>query len=220
MATETRVYGGKPADQRRAERRARLLDAGLELLGTHGLAATTLRKVCETADLPSRYFYENFPDVDALSVAVYDRIIDELIDLGRDTMTQTPPDTASQVRANLKCAIDLAADDPRKGRVALSLALASPALAERRAQAAERIAGLIADLGNDYLRPAINRRQLLTAARFSVGGFAETLASWITDPASITRDELLDDCTSLFLVILSTLLQPTPRRRATATAAC
>ncbi len=210
VTTEARVYGGKTGDQRRAERRTRLLDAGLELLGNHGLAATTVRKVCESADLPSRYFYENFSDIDAFTVAVYDRIMDELIDLGRDTLAHTPPDIATQVRANLKCAIDLAADDPRKGRVALSLALASPPLAQRRSHVAERIATMIADLGSDYLHPSTNRQQLLTATRFVVGGFAEILTNWITNPTSATRDELLNDCTGLFLAILSTVLPPSP----------
>ena len=37
-----RRYGGKTAPQRRAERRERLMDSGLELFGTQGFAATTI----------------------------------------------------------------------------------------------------------------------------------------------------------------------------------
>jgi AcrR family transcriptional regulator len=204
-----RVYGGKSAEERRDERRSRLIDAGLELLGNHGLVGTTLRKVCHTADLPSRYFYENFADVDALNVAVYDTVIEELIARGWNAVGQAPADLPSQVRAALGCAIDLVAEDPRKGRVALSLAMASPPLAQRHSETTERIAAIIADLGDNYVLPTTSRADVLTISRFFVGGFTQLLTTWIHDPAAATRDELLDTCTQLFMAITATIVQPT-----------
>src|SRR3954468_8883804 len=41
-----RVYGGRSAADRRAERRERLLAAGLELIGNDGYAATSIEKLC------------------------------------------------------------------------------------------------------------------------------------------------------------------------------
>ena len=66
-------WAGIPAEDRRAARRDRLLDAAFDLLGTEGWSATTVRGVCQAAQLNPRYFYESFPDLDALFVAVYDR---------------------------------------------------------------------------------------------------------------------------------------------------
>src|SRR5947209_20090513 len=66
-----RPYGGVSADDRRAERRRRLLDAGLELFGTKGIAATTIADVCEQAGLTKRYFYESFATIDELAGAVF-----------------------------------------------------------------------------------------------------------------------------------------------------
>jgi AcrR family transcriptional regulator len=57
MAVATRPYRGVPADDRRAGRRARLLSAGLELLGSEGYSGTTVRGVCGRARLTPRYFY-------------------------------------------------------------------------------------------------------------------------------------------------------------------
>lgn len=209
MSSQGRAYGGKSSDERRTERRTRLIDAGLELLGTQGLAGTTLRKVCETAGLPSRYFYENFADVDALNAAVFDTLLDELIQAGLAAVTQAPAELPDRVRAALRCAIDFVADDPRKGRIALNLALASPPLAERRSRATELIATIIADLGNDYVSPDADRRELVTVCRFFVGGFAEILTAWMNDPSTVTRDELLDHCTRLFLASTANLLDST-----------
>lgn len=206
MSSQRRVYAGKSGNERRAERRARLIDAGLELLGSQGLAGTTLRKVCETAGLPSRYFYESFADVDALNVAVFDALLEELIQRGLAAVTQAPTELSDQVRAALRCVIDFIADDPRRGRVALSLALASPPLAERRSTATELIATIIADLGNDYVSPDADRHELVTVCRFFVGGFAEILTAWMNDPSAVTRDELIGQCTRLFLATTADLL--------------
>jgi AcrR family transcriptional regulator len=206
-----RVYAGVDAAGRLAERRARLLEAGLDLLGTGGLAATTVRKVCERAALGARYFYESFPDLDALTVAVYDGIVAEMIAAGEQALASAPPDTRSQLRAALASTINLIGDDPRKGHVVLTLALGSPALAQRRLQAAEHIAWLVADRARDHYRNTDpGGRKFTLVARFLVGGFAETLTSWMQNPAAITRGQLLDDCTELFLATTLALRTLTP----------
>src|ERR1700761_823782 len=74
---QMRDYDGKTAAERVAERRARLVDAGLELFGEHGYAGTSIRAVLRQAGLRDRYFGENFADLDALLAAVYDQLIDE-----------------------------------------------------------------------------------------------------------------------------------------------
>src|SRR5688572_6780726 len=76
-AAPSRPYRGQPAADRRAERREKLLAAGLELLGTEGHGGTTVRGVCREAGLTPRYFYESFEDLDALLLAVFDRIVAE-----------------------------------------------------------------------------------------------------------------------------------------------
>lgn len=209
---EARIYGGRSAIERSTERRSRFLDVALELLGTGGLPAITLRGVCKAADLSPRYFYESFADTDALTVAVYDSIIEELIQCGFDAVAQAPSDLSSQVNAGLRCAVDLFAADPRKGRVALNLSLASPQLAERRRNTGERIAAIIAELGGDYLRSRTGSGQLLTISRFFVGGFVELLTTWMADPTA-NCEELLDNGTQFFMSIAADVLHSTPGAR-------
>src|ERR1700754_3207839 len=74
-----RDYDGKTAAERIAERRERLIDAGVELFGERGYAATSIRAVLQQAGLRDRYFGESFADLDALLAAVYSRLIDEEI---------------------------------------------------------------------------------------------------------------------------------------------
>src|SRR3981081_1120818 len=68
-----RDYGGKSGDERRAERRARLITAGLELFGTQGFAATSVRALLREAGLQERYFAASFASMDELLAAVYDQ---------------------------------------------------------------------------------------------------------------------------------------------------
>ena len=53
------------------QRRERLLDAALRVYGTRGYHSTTVKAVCDAAGLTERYFYESFPNGEALFLALY-----------------------------------------------------------------------------------------------------------------------------------------------------
>ena len=61
-----------------AGRRARFIEAGIEVFGQQGLRGATVRGVCAAAGLTDRYFYESFPSLEALLQAVYQQLSDEL----------------------------------------------------------------------------------------------------------------------------------------------
>ena len=67
----SRSYGGRTADDRAIDRRIRLVEAGLEIVGTGGVAALGMRAVCRQAELSQKFFYESFSHVDELLHAVY-----------------------------------------------------------------------------------------------------------------------------------------------------
>lgn len=72
-----RTYGGLPTEERRRARYDALIAAGIELMGTVGYEATTVRAVCTEASLTERYFYESFENREALLAAVYESLIEE-----------------------------------------------------------------------------------------------------------------------------------------------
>src|ERR1700677_1447709 len=76
--TNARPYGGVDAADRLATRRARLLEAGLDLLGGGDAAELTVRGVCRQAGVAARYFYESFADKDELVGAVFDWVVADL----------------------------------------------------------------------------------------------------------------------------------------------
>src|ERR1700685_3533754 len=74
-----RPYRGVSATDRRDQRRQRLIDAGLQLFGTRGVAAVGIVDVCAEAGLTKRYFYENFASIDKLADAVFEHVIGNLV---------------------------------------------------------------------------------------------------------------------------------------------
>lgn len=73
-----RVYGGENQEERRARRRQQFLDAGLQVFGTLGYRAATVRTLCKQAELTDRYFYESFDTTEDLLMGVYRQQCDAL----------------------------------------------------------------------------------------------------------------------------------------------
>jgi len=75
-AVARRTYGGRSAADRRAERRERLLEAGLELFGTEGYATSSIEKLCTHAGVSTRNFYEEFHSREDLLITLHVRVIE------------------------------------------------------------------------------------------------------------------------------------------------
>ncbi|TCJ93801.1 TetR/AcrR family transcriptional regulator [Nocardia alba] len=109
----SRSYGGQTAQDRAADRRARLLDVGIEIIGTQGVSALGMRSVCRAAGLSQRFFYESFADTDALLHAVYRAALSRLED------AVAPAVASADLRAVVEAAARLMEADPRICRILL-----------------------------------------------------------------------------------------------------
>lgn len=72
-----RAYAGRSADERDAVRRARLLEAARELIGTDGYLATTIERICSTANVSTRHFYLQYPSKEAVFIDLYDSMTNQ-----------------------------------------------------------------------------------------------------------------------------------------------
>ena len=75
----SRSHKGVDAQARQQDRRRKLIEAGLETLGTKGFHATTVRDVCGHASLSERYFYESFSGLAELFNTIYQDMHVELL---------------------------------------------------------------------------------------------------------------------------------------------
>ncbi len=77
-AGAARRYGGVPLAERQAERRDRLVRAAVTVSARTGREGASVAAICAEAGLTARYFYESFPNRDALFLAAFSRVQDEL----------------------------------------------------------------------------------------------------------------------------------------------
>jgi AcrR family transcriptional regulator len=188
-----RSYGGRTATERAATRRERLVAATIEVLGRGGEPGATMTAICAEAGLTERYFYESFRNRDEAMVAALDSVAAEITDTAVEALTRHADDPARQVRAAISAVVDLLGDAPAKGRVAVVESTGNAALRARRrallADFAELVGGEAQHIfGTDAWPPERARLHgLLFAA-----GFAEVLASWLSDELTLTRAELVD----------------------------
>jgi AcrR family transcriptional regulator len=73
-----RRYRGQSLDERRAERRALLIEAAIGVYGEVGYRNASVKAVCEAAGLTERYFYESFAGSDDLLAAAYEVVVADL----------------------------------------------------------------------------------------------------------------------------------------------
>jgi AcrR family transcriptional regulator len=194
------VYGGVIASDRVAARRERLLEAALELLGTEGWHATTVRAICAHARLTPRYFYESFADRDELLVALFDQIANEAVAQILEAVEHAEHDARAKTRAAIGAFVELVTDDPRKASVLFMEAVGSEPLALRRIESVRMFAALVAQQGREFY--GIDGGTLVeTTALMLVGGLAETLLAWFSGTPRATREQLIEHCTDLFVVM-------------------
>jgi AcrR family transcriptional regulator len=194
------MYGGVSAEERRARRREQLLDAGLDLLGTEGWSATTMTAVCARAGLTERYFYESFADREALLIGVFDRVTAEAATAVLAAIEASPREARARSRAAIAAFVELMTDDPRKGRVAFVEAMGSEALMRRRYDTIRTFAGLLSDQARDFYGIPDDADQLVALTSFLlVGGLAEALMAWLGGGLDASREQLIEDCTDLFV---------------------
>ena len=171
-----------------------LLDAAFDLLGTEGWGGTTVRAVCQAARLNPRYFYESFEDLDALVVAVYDRLVEELGTTVMAAIAEAGDDPRARTRAAIGRVVGFVDEDRRRGRVLYVEALGNEALNRRRIETAHLLVGVVEQGGAElHGRPAEGERIGRIAAALLVGGVGELVVAWLDGRIDVTKEQLVDD---------------------------
>lgn len=208
-------YRGASAADRAAERRERLMQTGLELLGTEGLAGTTVRSVCAHAKLNPRYFYESFTDLDALMLAVYDRVSQQTSRALLDAAAAAPrEDPGAAARAAIGTFVRAVTDDRRVARVLFAEALGNEALARRRLDGMHDMWRVLAAFGRGYYGREDDTDPIAdVAAALLVGGVTELLLAWLDGRLALTREQIIEDVSALFVVVGEGAIGIAARRR-------
>ena len=199
MATSERPYRGRSAPSRRADRRKKLLEAGLDLLASRGWRGATMTAICANANLTERYFYESFRNRDELLVTVIDGIADEIRTVTLAAMEAADGDPREQIRAGIAAFINLIATDPRKGRAAIIESAAAEPLRTRRRELLHDFARLIAAQSRKlYGEEALPPTRAHINGVLLAGGLAELVTAWLNGEMRANPEDIAVTVTSFF----------------------
>jgi AcrR family transcriptional regulator len=192
---QVRPYRGVEAADRLADRRSRLLEAGLDILGSKAdPSELTVRRICKQAGVTARYFYESFADKDELVSAVYDWVIADIAGSTQGAVAGAPP--GGQNRAAMANIARAIAQDPRIGRLLFNSELANAVLVRKRKEAG----GLLTTLYGRDVGSALGVRESAhskATAHFAVAGVAQTFSAWLDGDIELGADQLVDQLTAI-----------------------
>ena len=135
-AVAGRIYAGRSTAERDAQRRTRILEAGLHLFGTRGYGPTSMTEIAAEADVPFRYVGRLFPDKQAVLEAVFLSVHAQIMAALAQARAHAAPDLPTQIRAGLHAVLTTLAHDPRRLRIScLEVVGVSHRLEDMRRQA-------------------------------------------------------------------------------------
>ncbi|NNH71272.1 TetR/AcrR family transcriptional regulator [Nocardia uniformis] len=197
--SELRRYAGRSAEERRAQRRQRLREVGLEVIAEQGLAGLRVRSLSARAGLNDRYFYENYADTDQLLNELLDEQQAELVAELVAIITTEPADVRVRLRTVVEAIVTTVADNPVRRQLFLELH-ATAELRRRRAEVVSVAASIMIDQGRELLgEAAVTGIHAELAARTISHGGLDILTEWLRGDLEIDRPQLIDFLVAMIL---------------------
>jgi len=203
VAEAVRPYRGVSADERRALRRAQLLEACLDVVGEAGVAGTTAEAVCARAGLSKRYFYESFADREAILVAALDGFFEAARVAVTPAVAQPAATSEERFTRTVAALVRAVTADERAARLYVESSR-HPALEQRRITAYDEFADLLLRyaLAVD-VEPADPRAQVV--ALLIVSGTTEVMARWLTGDLDLDESALVETIAGIGLAAAEVL---------------
>ncbi|MEL0167477.1 MAG: TetR/AcrR family transcriptional regulator [Pseudomonadaceae bacterium] len=197
-ATRVRRYRGTTPQERRAERRQRLIDAAIEVYGTHGYRHSGVKQVCDAAGLTQRYFYESFGHSDELLIACYQQTAAWLRIANKAAGEAAGSDRLARFKAMLHSYFNILKEQPVVARLLLvEIRGISPevdrAIDQTLQVTSETITRVLARPGEQldpWLQAGMLGGTIHIALRWMAGGYAEPVEV-VTEAAYRLGESLL-----------------------------
>jgi len=198
VTDEGRTYGGRTAAERGAERRARLVEAGIEVFA-RGASQVTVEEICAEASLTKRYYYEEFASLDALAEEVMAEVLRRVTPAAPQPVGNMPVEEWARMR--LAEFTERLGRDPRLARLALVETFgAEGALGMFRSGFVQAAVETLLNemLAGDYGEESDRERRAMTAHAL-VGASAELYVAWLAGQVEVDADAVVDYLADLYV---------------------
>ncbi|MGW4634967.1 TetR/AcrR family transcriptional regulator [Nocardia sp. NPDC004415] len=204
-----RTWGGRTADERRAQRREALVSAALDIWLDSGWAAVTMRGVCQRAGLNDRYFYENFADRDELLGVAWDEVCAEVFaDLAVVVAENSERTPLEILHAAITRAVALQTDQRGRARILLAEHAGSAVLERRRQSMLTDSTDLLTAVAWPYLRDGIDETAFRMSTLAGIGGFIELLTAWRSGALDVDAERLVEHTAAIAVQLGGAFLPP------------
>lgn len=112
-----RGYRGMTPEQRLADRRERLLSAAYTQFADPGFCDTTIERLCTSARISNRAFYECFSGREDLLRAVYERCVEETAAAVSRAIHAAPYSLDARIEAAIRAYVTFVMADRRRARI-------------------------------------------------------------------------------------------------------
>lgn len=191
------MHRGLTADQRREQRCQQLIEAALDTIAENGVSNLRVRAISARARLNDRYFYESFPDCQALVLATFEDQFNRALAGIMAILSDSPHDLRLRTRAILEFAFAFIDEDPRRSRLLIELQTAE-ALAERRREVIGVLTQVMIGQVSELLGEAAgaDENTMLTALTV-IAGLLELTAQWYRHQIRVSQTHLIEFMTAL-----------------------
>ncbi len=203
-----RTYSGISLSQRVAQRRECFIDAGIDLFGTIGYNATTMRKLVSTSGLTNRYFYESFDSMEDLLIACYESLMNHFRDTLQQVLHEAKQEKPINVKDGLLCFFQ-AMQDPKFAKITHSEVLGISAKVDttynrKSADFAALLMSYVEENEAIHIDPA--EKQIIGAAL--VGAVTHAAMVWVKGQYEQPIDTVVEAARKIFEGTLVQLAQP------------
>ena len=185
-----RAYGGRSSEERKAERRSRIVRAAIRLYGANGYANVGVRAICAEAGLTERYFYQAFENSEALAIAAFQGLSRILLD-NLETAILPHTDRRAQLNAALAAWFGLVRAYPDEARFFL--------------KDLDGVSPRLEDVRRDAFRGFVDLFDRITGGAFAgslvgvgaIGGILEMAVVWMRGGFIQTTESVVADAERL-----------------------
>jgi AcrR family transcriptional regulator len=192
-----RPYRGIAPDERRAQRRQRLVEAAIAVYGERGYRHATVKAVCEEAGLTERYFYESFANSDELLIAGFNAVTFSVFGEVARAAQAAGRSRKARARAMLGAYFAALQNEPRSARVFLVEIRGVSREVDKAFDAALREIGR--QVAQIVAPPSVQDDELLQAG--VVGGVIHIALRWIEQGYSPSLDTVTGTALRLGMVL-------------------
>lgn len=192
MSRVTRVYGGQTAEERHSERRRQLIEAALAIWTEEGWPAVTMRRVCSTARLTDRYFYESFADRDALLAAAWDCLRqDTLATIMTATFAEPDRTAGERLEVAIGAFVHSFEANPKRMRILFAEHSGSDTLERLMRETVVQFTDLFVQLSRPHLKEGADERGFRMTTLMGIGGFLTLLRARLDGVIEVSAAEFI-----------------------------